>query len=329
MQITALSASTVGADRSGPARAPSAVGAVAVAATPAQDAVEAGAPAPARAGLRAWDPQLQTQVADAQQAIDFLDRAAHHLQGLKSDVSGRLAGRPVDDERIAARTRQFTATWNSRAQATGGSLGPQLQFSSPAPAPQHFSVRGLDLHRLQAGDAEVLAFSVGGGARAPMTVQIEPGLAPEAIVQRLGQALAPASIGVSRGEGGALVLGVAEAAWPSVRDTLSVRGGGIRFPTGQPVRVKTDAQPPAIQPETWQGGGVAQLRRTLAQVVDASDRVRQRRDAVDRTLTATGAGAASEPPAAADAVAAATFAQDFVAAISQPGYALSRPFHRP
>jgi hypothetical protein len=330
MEIAALNATGVATDPAAFVRSSGA--AASVAPTPAQaqapDTPVAPAAISGRAGLTAWDPQLQGQLADAQQALQFLDAAASQLQGLKADLSGKLAGRAVPDGDISARLKEFAATWKQRSRSTGGSLGPQLDFSSPAPAAQRFTVRGLNLRSLQSGDTESLSLSVGGAGRAAMTVRIDAGLTADQIVQRFNQALAPANITVAADDSGALVFSVAESAWPSVRDTLTIRGGGQRFPSGQPVRVKTDAEPAAVQPDTWHAGDAESLRQALRQVVQALDGVQQARRSVSQALaTATAAASQSAAAASADAAGAQapTFAEEFAAAISQPGFAAFTP----
>jgi hypothetical protein len=331
MQVGALTPSTVVADLAAAAARADATDAAArpaaatdgatTAAAPA-DAVPAADAAPVRAGLTNWDPHVNGQVADAQQALEFLDQAASQLQGLKAALSGKLAGQAVGDQRLAASLRQFAQTWSRRAQATGGSLGPQLDYSSPAPAVQRFTVRGLSLGNLQSGSSETLTLSV-AGARGPMSVQIDPGMSGDEIVQRFNQALAPANIGVDVDQDGNLRFSVAEDAWPRVRDTLSIRGGGQRFPSGQPVRPKTDAEPPAVQPDTWSAGETERLRRTLAQVTQALDRVRQAQQSINQALAAATACIGNANNAAA--IPAIAYAQDFAAAISQPGFAAFTP----
>jgi hypothetical protein len=331
MQVGALTPSIVATDlvaagrpdaTDGAARPAAATDAAASTAVPA-DAAPATDAAPVRAGLTNWDPQLNGQVADAQQALEFLDQAASQLQGLKASLSGKLAGQPVGDQRLAASLRQFAQTWSRRAQATGGSLGPQLDYSSPAPAVQRFTVRGLSLGNLQSGSSETLTLSVAGGARGPMSVQIDPGMSGDEIVQRFNQALAPANIGVDVDQDGNLRFSVAEGAWPRVRDTLSIRGEGQRFPSGQPVRPKTDAEPAAVQPETWSAADTDRLRRTLAQVTQALDRVRQAQQTINRALAAATACIGNSNNAAA--IPATAYAQDFASAISQPGFAAFTP----
>jgi hypothetical protein len=328
MQIQAsASSASVAADRAdASARAPIDVDAVATAQAPTAVPPATAAPvvrvvAPARGGLSAWDPQLHGQLADAQQALSFLDQAASQLQGLKADLSGKLAGRAVPDGQLAAQMRQFAAAWDKRAQDSGASLSPSLAYESPAM--QRFTVRGLNLASLRTGERETLTLSVGSGGSL-MSVQLEPGLSDDAIVQRFAQALAPAGIGVTENDDGKLVFAVAESSWPGVRDALSIRGGGIRFAGGQGARVKADAEPAAIQPGTWQAGDAEALRRTLQQVVQALERVRAARENVGRALAAMSSGV-HDPPAGTDAASAPSLVDAFVAAISQPGFAAFSP----
>jgi len=329
MQIPALPAtiaSRADTRADAAARAPIDVDAVATAVAPTAVPPATAAPvvrvaAPSRGGLSAWDPQFHGQLADAQRALSFLEQAASQLQGLKADLSGRLAGRAVSDAQLGSTLRQFASTWSRRAQDAGASLSPRLDYEQPAT--QRFTVRGLSLASLRGGDRETLAFALGAG-RAPMTVQLEPGLADDEIVQRFSQALAPAGIDVAAGDGDALVFSTAESAWPSVRDALAVRGGGIRFAAGQTVRVRADAEPAAVQPETWQAGDAEQLRRTLQQIVQALERVRVARENVSRALAAMSSGV-HDPPPLADPASAPTLVGAFVAAIGQPGFASFSP----
>jgi hypothetical protein len=329
MQISAYSSTSASAaaDRAdASARAPIDVDATAstlapTAVPPATAAPVVRVAAPARGGLSAWDPQYHGQIADAQQALDFLDQAATQLQGLKADLSAKLAGRAVPDAQVASRLRQFTQTWQRRAQDAGATLSAQLEVQSPPT--QRFTVRGLNLDNLRGGEPETLTFTAGAG-RAPMTVQLSPELTDDEIVQRFSQALAPAGIAVSAGDDGALMMTTAESAWPAVRDSLSIRGDGIRFAGGAQARVKTDAEPAAIQPQTWQASDASRLRSTLQQVVQALERVRQARENVSHAVAAMSSGV-HDPPAPADAASAPSLVDAFVAAIAQPGFAAFTP----
>lgn len=285
--------------------------------------------APLRRGLSAWAPQLQRRLADAQQAQDYLDQTAQQLQDLKTALSAKLAGLQAQDSQLQAKLQAAANQWRNRQSASAGSLDPQLRFSSPATASQRFSVRGLDVASLQSGAAETLAISVGGGSQNLASVSIDPSLPADALVQRFDQALAPTGVRVASDDSGALIFSVAESAWPALRDSLAVKGGGIRFPAGQLNRVRTDAEPAAIQPDTWrvsdtkagnaEVSDTAALRRALQQVMQALDHVKQARAAVGRALVEAGQQVESAQQAA-DPADAAALAQNFESTAGQPGY---------
>ena len=216
-------------------------------------------------GLSNWDHQLQGEISNAQQTLDYLERSSSQLQALKSELAAKLAARQGREGQVEARVRQFSNTWRQRASASGGTLDAQLGYTSPQAAQQNFSIRGLTMASLQEGPQEVLAFSVGGANQALRSVNIEPGLSQDDIVARFDRALMPSGIRVKQGEDGELVFSTAEASWASVRDSLSVRGSGIRYPTGQMSRVRTDAEPAAIAPEEWHTDDVEALRATTTQ----------------------------------------------------------------
>jgi len=275
--------------------------------------------APLRRGLASWDPGLGRQLSDAQQALDFLDQAASQLRGLKTELSAKLSRRGVQDGQLEARLRQFVDTWRQRPSASAGSLSPQLDYSSPTPAAQRFTIRGLNLKALQSGDKETLAISVGGTGQGPTSVNIDPSMSEDAIVAQLQRALAPGGIAVTADDSGALQFSVPETAWKSVRDTLSIKGGGIRFPAGQFNRVKIDAEPAAIQPEGWRADDDSATRQSLREVVQALDRLRQARDVVSRALAAASVRIEQSAPSD-NATSAATLAKGVASALDQPGY---------
>ncbi len=270
-------------------------------------------------GLSNWDHQLQGEISNAQQTLDYLERSSSQLQALKSELAAKLAARQGRDGQVEARVRQFSNTWRQRASASGGSLDAQLGYTSPQVAQQNFSIRGLTMASLQDGPQETLAFSVGGANQAIRSVNIEPGLSAEQIVARFDQALMPSGIRVKQGESGELVFSTPEGAWANVRDSLSVRGGGIRFPTGQMNRVRTDAEPAAIAPEEWDTSDVEALRATLQQVVQALAQLQAARSSVSLALAqATGRVAKAQPVQAN--VSMDTLAESFTEKASKPGY---------
>jgi hypothetical protein len=329
-------------------------------AAPSDDASAPSPSIPLRAGLSNWDHQLQGEIASAQQALSFLDQSAAQLQALKSELAARLASRSgmaassrnssqdtsqaassdstdaasnvasstssnatsASDTSLQASVQQFSDAWKQRQATAGGSLDAQLSYTSPAPASQRFTIRGLTMSNLQAGAKEVLNFSVSGATQALSSVSITPGLSQDEIVQRFNQALAPASISASIDASGAMVFSTPEGSWATVRDTLSVRGGGIRFPSGQMNRVKVDPEAPAISPDSWSTGDTEALRQTLQQVVQALAQVQQARTSVSQALANANGRVASvqTPDADASGVGMDRLAQNFSKTASAPGY---------
>ncbi|RJF97037.1 hypothetical protein D3870_19930 [Noviherbaspirillum cavernae] len=241
------------------------------------------------------------------------------MESLKSDISAKIAGRQVSDAQVSGKLRQFANAWRQRHASSGGSLDAQLDYSSPAPASQRFSIRGLNMRTLQSGDKETLTLSIGGAGQPLRSVSVDPELSEEAIIQRFEHALSPANIGVSKGDAGALVFSVPETSWPATRDTFAIKGDGIRFPTGQLNRVRTEAVPAAVEPDAWQAQDVQALRQTLQQVIQALDRIKQSREVVSRAL-AEAASRVDRARPMDDAAGAATLAQGFASAADQPGY---------
>lgn len=281
---------------------------------------QSGRKTPAQGGLNQWDSDLNQQLSRAQQALAFLDQIESRLQGLKSDLSARLAadqaaGDPVLDDKL----RDFADSWSKRKTTAGGSLDGQLVFDGAGGARQSFTIRGLDRNALQSGDKESLAFSVGGIGQRLLVVSIEPGLSEEALVRRFDQALAPADIRVSGDGQGGLLFSVAESAWPKVRDSLSVKGAGKRFPSGQLVQVKTDEVPAAIRPGSWGSAGIEMQRRTLQNVIEALGKIRQAREVINRALAEMGRRV-REQPGSAERDWALAFAADFENIALQPVY---------
>ena len=276
-------------------------------------------PASLKRGLSNWDHQLQGEISNAQQTLDYLERSSSQLQALKSELAAKLAARQGREGQVEARVRQFSNTWRQRASASGGTLDAQLSYTSPQAAQQNFPIRGRTMASLQEGPQEVLAFSVGGANQSLRSVNIEPGLSEDQIIARFDQALMPSGIRVKQGDNGEVVFSTPEASWANVRDSLSVRGSGIRYPTGQMNRVRTDAEPAAIAPEEWNTGDVEALRATLQQVVQALAQLQAARSSVSLALAqATGRVAKAQPVQAS--VSMDTLAENFTERASKPGY---------
>lgn len=316
MQVSSLHSTPIGSGRTAAASAPEVrLDGASGTAAPAHRSTK-----PLHAGLATWQPELNGRVGRAQQARQFLEGLSGQLQSLKLGLSADLAGRPAIGPRVDDTLASLGRTWQERSTASGGALDAQLRFSGGEPAMRRFKVPGLDFASLQSGEREVLALSAASAGQRPMPVVIEPGLAAEALVQRLGQALAPAGVKALRDERGELVFATAEAQWAAVRDTLAIRGGGQRFPTGQFHRLRTEPEPDALPVGSWKTHTVEDRKHSLHGVLSALDRVRGAQSAVALSL-----GQAAQALDGARPAQGAGWAQaavdGFVHAVSDSGFA--------
>ena len=261
------------------------------------------------------DAELQQDVAAGQQAQAWLGELGQQLQGLKQSLAGLLAG-SGNPTSTAAALQQVGATWRQRGTQAGGMVDAQMQVREPGQARQVFAVRGLDLANLTQEGPETLSFAV-PGTGAPVAVAIDPDQNAHTTVQRLDQALAPAGLRVAI-VAGRLQWSSAESQWPALRDGLSVKGDGRRFPSGQRVRVRLDTPPDAIQPATWSLDGAQAQRQTLGRVIAAQALLRDAGDALDRRRSA--ARLAEPVGAAGQGQVLLGLAQDFEAKAAEPAY---------
>jgi hypothetical protein len=110
-------------------------------------------------------------------------------------------------------------------------------------------------------------------------------LNPACPVRRFDRALSSLGIRTERDPQGELSFSVPESAWAAVRNTLSIKGEGRRFPTGQFSQLKLTPEPPTIRPQDWSADD---LRTTLRQVFNAQASVRQSYQRVTDALREAG-----------------------------------------
>lgn len=264
------------------------------------------AAAPLRRSLPGLDTRLQGDVASAQQALDFLEEVAGQLQSLKSELSAKLSNLQADERQIEAQLRELASSLDRRRKSAGDKVDAQLNYST-ASSTQRFSMRGMTLGALKSSAPQMMSFSLGGSSQA-LTVNIEPGMSDEEIVQRFDRALAPANVRVSSDANGKLVFATPEFQWPALRDNLSILGRG---------RVATDEEPGAVAPQRWGTSDTEALRLSLQEVVRALAQVRSSQAAASRELSAAASRAATAPVPAVDMN---VLAQDFAATATEPNY---------
>lgn len=242
----------------------------------------AGTPA-ARQGLKTWSHGFNAEAGRAQLTADYLDQGIGQLKSLKSSLSQQIAS-GVGDVALQRRVDRFAQLWQQRTAQTAGALASDLAFDPSGEARRQFRVPGLTVPAMQAGDTESLVFAFAGASRQQPSVVLEEGLDAREVVRRFDHALAVSGVRVAADDQGALVFSVNEASWPALQDSLAIRGGGMRWPTGQFNRVRPDALPEAVQPDTWAVDSVDAMRASLQDAVTALKDFSQARRQVDGVL---------------------------------------------
>jgi hypothetical protein len=250
------------------------------------------------------EPGLQQRLGELQQGLAYAQRLGQDLQGLKNGLSRAL----VQGKTPAMLQPQLDAvqqTWQARAGDSGGQLDARLQaVAEGEDARQRFRLRGLDMQALAAPGAETLRLSLPGQPRS-IAVPLD-GQGLQRSLHSLRQALAPTGLRVET-SGGELQFSITESQWPALRDGMSLRGDGKRFPSGQMLRVLLDPQADAMTPGDWQIDSPQAQRRSLAQVVAAQQQLGNAQQALSQQL----ASASAVPAFAEDAQQMAAFAARF------------------
>jgi hypothetical protein len=228
--------------------------------------------------------RLNQQVTGAQQTLAFLDRASAQLVQVKGAVVAQITGKTQDSgENLERQIAQFDACWKTRAAATLGRLSGQLGYGEAGSARQAFRIRGLDACSAQSDKPETLVFHVAGNA-APMIVRFDAEMPADAQVARLNYALAKAGIAAVSDETGRITFSTPEAKWAEMQDTLTITGGGIRFPSGRPNRIRAEAVPGPIAPHGWKIDNDAGLHDTLRQTAGALKQITRLQTALQTKL---------------------------------------------
>lgn len=104
---------------------------------------------------------------------------------------------------------------------------------------REFSIGGLNL-LVPAGRDEHLELILLGGRPVRVGLSIKGDSFQEARIRQVGRAFARLGIRSRVGEGGELVFSVPIEQWKAINGQLYVRGGGVRVPTGEPIKLKLD-----------------------------------------------------------------------------------------
>lgn len=272
------------------------------ASTPATSVTSEASPAPLRgdAAPVSREPGLQGQVGRLQQGLEYLDRLASAMQQLKGGLSATLARQAEPTAALNGQVDQLRQLWSQRSREAAGRVDGDLQAApQDGAARQRFKLRGLDLSVLEQGGRETLRLQLpgqspeNGGNGKPVALSVTlNGEGTQQQLQALTKALSPAGLTVQT-QGQEIVFSVAESQWPALRDGMTLRGEGKRFPSGQPVRALLDAAPEAMQPQRWDLKDASGQRQALGQLLQAQPKVAQARERLSEQLGAAASRAAS------------------------------------
>lgn len=271
------------------------------------------APTPLRgddAAPASREPGVQGQMGRLQQGLDYLDRLAASMQQLKGGLSATLARQAEPTAALNSQLDQLRQLWSQRSRDAAGRVDGDLQTAPQDGASrQRFKLRGLDLSVLEQGGRETLRLqlpgqSQDGGSGKPVAIAVTlDGEGTQQQLQALAKALSPAGLTVQT-QGQEIVFSVSESQWPALRDGMTLRGEGKRFPSGQPVRALLDPAPEAMQPQRWDLKDAAGQRLALGQLLQAQPKLAQARERLSEQLDAVASRSASGlAPAQAGALA--------------------------
>jgi hypothetical protein len=228
--------------------------------------------------------RLNQQVTGAQQTLAFLSRTAFQLTQLKNEVVSHINAKAQDGGKgLAEQIAQFDACWKTRETATGGRLSGQLGYGEAGSARQAFRIRGIGARTAQADKPETLVFQT-AGSKAPMIVRFDAEMPADAQAARLNYALAKGGITAAADDTGRITFSTPEANWPEVRDSLTITGGGIRFPSGRPNRIHAETVPGPIATQSWNTDSDAGLRDALRQVAGSLKQITRLQTALQGKL---------------------------------------------
>lgn len=245
--------------------------------------------APLRAARQREQGLSNHTVAGAQRTLNYLDELQQRLKALQERLARRVADGPSDaaaaggDDGLLDALRAATRTWQARRDSTAGFLDESLRFDADGQARVRFRMRGMSSATLDGGRAETLSFQA-RGSRRTMSVVLPEGGDAETAVRQLDRTLAPAGVRASLDSAGEPVFSVAENQWAGLQTSLSVAGGGIRYPAGLAQPLRLQRQDEALDPAQWGIGEADQARRTLREVSQALERVQRVAESLRRLL---------------------------------------------
>ncbi|QKJ85641.1 hypothetical protein PMPD1_0669 [Paramixta manurensis] len=220
-----------------------------------------------------YNVQLNEQLTSVQQAENFLQTVERQLVQFNHSVSHR-----TDTTEILQQAQQLKQTLSQRQTLSGGTVDRNMQVSLSGQTQVNFALRnGSSL--MNGANDETLIFSLAGSQRELSGVALSEESHSATTLLRLNQALGRWGIHGELSER-QVRFSVSEAQWPRVSQHLSVQGEGTRFPQGQFVplrpqaesaleeRIQNIIESPAEAPRH-----LAALQRSLQEVTDQREQL--------------------------------------------------------
>lgn len=262
---------------------------------------------------------FNSQVSKAQMALAF-------LAGWSADMAALLKAVQRQKElpstagqlRLSQALKKVQTVWAQRYAQTLGSLDECLVWSPTQGAGKVFALAGWNVGTLQAqqaGDRELLSFSLMGQDHAHGAWLAQQGRSSAASLHALAVAMAGLRIQLHSAE--PLRFVVDERLWPTLQERFVVKGNGQRFPAGQWVAAPMQANPLSVQPQSWSAETTA-LPELWAQIDAVQQRVQQVYEQVAKFCE--DAGRSVDDGGAQQLARMQQFAQAFAAAGQAPAY---------
>lgn len=184
-----------------------------------------------------YNVRLNQQLTSVQQAESYLLATEQQVLALSHSITRRSGAAEVT--RKAEQLQQLLA---DRPTLSGGTVNRQLQVSLAGESQITFSLRDGET-LLQPAAAELLTFSLAGDKREISAAALPAGASPQETLLALNQALGKWGIHGRLTAQRQPAFEVDEQQWPRVSQQLSVQGGGTRYPQGQFVPLRLQAEP--------------------------------------------------------------------------------------
>lgn len=186
-----------------------------------------------------YNIQLNQQLTSVQQADSYLSQVEKRLLQLAHSMTG--GSREKSAPGIKQQLEGLNTLLSKRDKLSAGTVDRQLNSVLEGQPQVTFSLRGIE-SLLQHQESETLIFSLAGKQREIAALQLSEESSTDEALRDLNRALGKFKIKGKMGDNQQVSFFVAESNWPRVRDHLSVRGEGHRYPEGQFFPIKLIAE---------------------------------------------------------------------------------------